>query len=91
MVQVFYIDLNNVKTKDELQDVISKELPVPDYYGRNLDALYDVLTESDESRILVIYNCSTFEEQQPKYMESLKRMLKDAEEECPELRVKIFP
>ena len=45
MEQVFYIDLTEVSTKEELQEALVETLPLPDYYGRNLDALYDVLPD----------------------------------------------
>ena len=33
---------------EELHDYLASELSFPEYYGRNLDALYDVLTDIDE-------------------------------------------
>ena len=56
MEQVFYIDLKNVTSKEELHTTLSRELPLPDYYGNNLDALYDVLTEEGEGWNLIFYN-----------------------------------
>ena len=56
MEQVFYIDLNGISTGDELHALLRKELPLPDYYGDNLDAFYDVLTEQGEGWNLIFYN-----------------------------------
>ena len=36
----YIIDLTGVKSRDELHDRIEEILPVPGWYGRNLDALY---------------------------------------------------
>ena len=58
MEKVFYIDLSGVTTSDELQDLLVKELPLPDYYGKNLDALYDVLTENLQEWNIIFYNVS---------------------------------
>ncbi len=90
MAKVFYIDLKDVRTKEGFHDALERELSLPDYYGRNLDALYDVLTESDRDWILVIYNSMSFEEAEPKYVAGLKKMLARAGEECPGLKVKLF-
>ncbi|RAP53607.1 MAG: ribonuclease inhibitor [Methanosphaera sp. rholeuAM270] len=40
-----YITLDGKRIKKERHDYLKKELNFPDYYGRNLDALYDCLTE----------------------------------------------
>ena len=40
-----YITLDGKKIKKESHDYLIRKLDLPDYYGRNLDALYDCLTE----------------------------------------------
>ena len=42
-----------MKSREAFHDEIESKLDTPDYYGRNLDALYDVLTESDEANIIL--------------------------------------
>ena len=37
------IDLNRVHSLYELHDHLEEVLPLPDYYGRNMDALWDSL------------------------------------------------
>lgn len=39
------LDCLHMTDKETLHDYIAKELNLPEYYGRNLDALYDCLTE----------------------------------------------
>ena len=57
MEQVFYIDLKGISTREELHALLRKELSLPEYYGDNLDAFYDVLTEQGEGWNLIFYNC----------------------------------
>lgn len=45
MKQEFTIDLKGVRAASTLQRRIAAALPLPADYGRNFDALYDVLTE----------------------------------------------
>ena len=58
MEQVFYIDLKEISTREELHALLRKELPLPEYYGDNLDAFYDVLTEQGEGWNIIFYNCT---------------------------------
>ena len=39
------IDCGDIKRQSEFHDIIAERLDFPDYYGKNLDALYDVLCE----------------------------------------------
>ena len=45
MRQEFVIDLKGATDADAIQDALAANLPLPQGYGRNLDAFYDVLTE----------------------------------------------
>ena len=38
------IDLTGASTKDAIQDILVSSLSLPEYYGRNLDALYDCVS-----------------------------------------------
>ncbi|RAP47536.1 MAG: ribonuclease inhibitor [Methanosphaera sp. rholeuAM6] len=40
-----HITLNGKKIKKESHEYLIRKLDLPDYYGRNLDALYDCLTD----------------------------------------------
>ena len=102
MEQVFYIDLKDVTTKKALHEAIARELPLPDYYGHNLDALYDVLTEQGEGWNIIFYNTtalgkepseSTTEDagEMSKYFTRLKKMCKQAVSECDNLQIRFYP
>ena len=45
----FALDLGNVCGADEFYDLLGQHIELPAYFGRNLDALYDVLTEQPET------------------------------------------
>lgn len=38
------INLSGATSKEAIQDILVSSLPLPDYYGRNLDALYDCVS-----------------------------------------------
>ena len=83
----FTIDLSKVKTREELHDLLQEELPLPEYYGRNLDALYDLLTEPTEPATLTIYAWDKLAETLGEKAAPLRRVLEDAGQENPALTV----
>ncbi|WP_158589530.1 barstar family protein [Butyrivibrio sp. CB08] len=91
MGQVFYIDLTGISSKEELQALLTKELPLPDYYGSNLDALYDVLTEQGEGWNLIFYNVTKITVDMENYLTKLQKMCKNAANECDNLQIRFFP
>lgn len=44
--QFLFADLVRCTTKQQVLAEIGQQFPLPEYYGRNLDALYDCLTDS---------------------------------------------
>ncbi len=71
------LDIDNVCGADEFYDLLGKEIELPAYFGRNLDALYDVLTEQPEGIRITLVNTDVMEAMAPKFLRRLKRMLED--------------
>ena len=44
-MRYYSVDLKNIYTRDSLHTALKESLGLPDYYGRNLDALSDCLTD----------------------------------------------
>lgn len=59
----------------------------PPYFGKNLDALHDVLTEM--SGVILVKNFGELEKNLPCYAGCIKKVLCDSEEENHSLRVTI--
>ena len=83
----YEIDLSGVYNPDDLHEVIGEALPLPEYYGGNLDALHDVLTDFFEETEITFRNVFEVSVMMPKYIVALKRMCGDAAEENPNLTV----
>ena len=64
-----------------------ERLQLPSYYGRNLDALYDVLTEIGADTEIVLTDPAAAVEQMGKYGEALLATMQEAAEENPHLTV----
>ena len=66
---------------------LAQRLELPSYYGRNLDALYDVLSEISEETELVLTDPAAVVDQMGKYGEALLATMQEAAEENPKLIV----
>ena len=66
---------------------LSERLDLPMYYGRNLDALYDVLTEIGTETEIVLNEPGAVVELMGKYGEALLTTMQEAAENNPKLIV----
>ncbi|MBO4456432.1 MAG: barstar family protein [Butyrivibrio sp.] len=90
MEKVFYIDLNEISTREGLQEAIASALPFPDHYGKNLDALHDSLCEFGSDWNIIFYNVRIARMSLGKYFDALKRLCSEACEECAGLKIRFF-
>lgn len=86
------LDLRNVETTDQVHDLLAQHLDFPDYYGRNLDALHDLLTEITADTCIGVFAPAMPEESNDKreidrYLYKIKFVMRDAEEENSHLCV----
>lgn len=87
----FNIDLTGITCPRDLQQRVAEALPCPEYYGFNLDALYDVLTEQGDGWCVLITGCAGADELLPGYMRSLRKMCRAAEEETENMEIHFLP
>lgn len=64
---------------------LAQRLDLPTYYGRNLDALYDVLTEIGADTELILEDPAAVVENLGKYGEALLSTMQEAAEANPHL------
>ena len=75
------LDGRQISDKKQLHDQLSMELGFPAWYGSNLDALYDCLTDIHEDTLLVVSHCGQLMEQLGDYGTRCSHVLASAEEE----------
>ena len=83
------LDGRELQSMEEIHKLFKEELALPEYYGFNLDALYDVLTEHMEDVKIVIRNRLRFVLSLGKRYSRLMRMLEDAAEENGHIKLEI--
>ncbi len=72
------ISLADIYIPDEFHKRLEDYLPLPDYYGANLDALHDVLTTLPGEWHIRFTECAEAEAMMDKYMKKLKKMCANA-------------
>ena len=82
-MRIIEADLRRIETPEALQMYLGFVLRAPDWYGRNLDALYDILTETVRPTRLVVLPPEDMNGKMAAYWPRLVRVLSDAAEACP--------
>ena len=80
----FVIDLAGLRSATRLHAILAENLPLPEHYGRNLDAFYDVLTEFGPRWRIVFRNAGAA-------MNALRAVCEDAMAETPGLEILFEP
>jgi len=75
------IDLSGINCRADLHMILKSHLDLPDYYGRNLDALHDCLTETSGKIDLLLLNENEVSDEMRSYVRSFKKMLADVSSE----------
>lgn len=85
-MNICVLDGREIKDREMLHDTLAVSLGFPDWYGRNLDALYDCLTDlQEEIEIYFLYE-SAVEEHLKNYMQDFIKVVDRAKEENPKIK-----
>ena len=76
---MYILDGAMMNTKENAHAHMREELGFPAYYGRNLDAMYDCLT--DMAGQIRLYHTAEMRRSLQAYGEKILRVLKDAQSE----------
>lgn len=80
------LDFGVADSQEQVHDYLALVLDFPEYYGKNLDALYDCLTDICEDTCVGIFSKEK-DRDLDRYLRMVKKVLRDAEEENPHLCV----
>ena len=90
MTETVILDGRKMLNRRAVHDHLAEQLHLPDYYGRNLDALYDLLTERNAPLRLVVQHRDVLLAWLGEYGTALCQTLEDADRANPGLQV-LFP
>ena len=77
------LDATMLRERLPAHDYLKEALALPDYYGRNLDALYDCLTELGETEIQFV----NLDAAEGSYFSRVLDLFQEAREENPRLHL----
>ncbi|MCF0120810.1 MAG: barstar family protein [Oscillospiraceae bacterium] len=75
------LDGSELESMEEIHLLFKEKLELPEYYGFNLDALYDVLTEQTEDVMIIVRSRTQLSRTLGRRYARLMRMLHEAAEE----------
>ena len=79
----YLIDLSGVTDRDSLHQCLRDALPLPEWYGNNLDALYDSMTEMSVPVTIRFLGSEKAQDRLGDYFEMFRRVLQDVQSDLP--------
>ncbi|MDE6260040.1 MAG: barstar family protein [Oscillospiraceae bacterium] len=86
-METIRLDGARLRDREEAMELLGQALALPEWWGRNLDALYDCLTDLGRPVRLEVLHRETMVE--TPFGRRLLRVLKDAAEELPWLELEL--
>ncbi|MDE7172321.1 MAG: barstar family protein [Oscillospiraceae bacterium] len=84
-METIRLDGARLRDREEAMELLGQALALPEWWGRNLDALYDCLTDLGRPVRLEVFHRETMVEMP--FGRRLLRVLEDAAEEIPWLEL----
>ena len=85
-MKIVILDGERIPDAAAMHAVFARDLDLPAWYGANLDALHDVLTDPCEPTQIILYRKDRMLESLGEYGEQLLAVFRDAAAESPTLR-----
>jgi ribonuclease inhibitor len=89
-MRVVTLNGDNMTSREEAHIYLSCKLDFPEYYGRNLDALWDILSTISEPMEIRLLSSNKLKENLGEYAESLLSVFEDASEENENLSFELL-
>ena len=81
----YYVDFTGITGREDFHARLAAALRLPEWYGGNLDALYDLLTE--RSGRIIIQGAADAEKALNGYFQSFRMVCQDAGGQNPDLEI----
>ncbi|MDY6085094.1 MAG: barstar family protein [Dialister sp.] len=85
------LDESKFISKQAAHSYLKAALALPEWYGANLDALHDALSEISEDTLLIVPKSIAAENRLGSYGETMLTVFQDSSQENPFLSVRFIP
>lgn len=85
----FILDCSKMYSVSEIHTQLIKTLPLPEYYGRNLDALWDVLSTFKGPARIILENYNQTPKSTKPYIDTMIKMIKRLSEKRENINLEI--
>ncbi|CZQ89018.1 barstar family protein [Trichococcus collinsii] len=76
-MEIIRLDGRKMTDRKAMHAYLKRELDLPEYYGNNLDALWDCLTTDFSGKMIILQNPQMVQNQLGDYGDSLVSLLKE--------------
>ena len=83
----FTLDLAGTYSADDFYEYLGEYISIPSYFGYNLDALWDLLTDVREETAIHIVNAEEARSTLPKFIRGLERIASRLDKEEENVRI----
>ena len=91
VMQFITLDFTKCKYVDQIHEILKREFKFPDYYGKNLDALWDCLGHYYTCRLHVyIVGLSTLTDEFKEYMNKILKIFDDVHRDTPNVTFEVL-
>ena len=90
-MKIVLLDGDRIKKESDIHKEFGKAISLPGYYGENLDALYDVLTDLNEEIGVIVVKNKLLMNNLGKSWENFLLLMEDLNEEISDFYFMIAP
>ena len=80
-MKIYLLDGKDMTSREKAYRVIENVLPMPEWFGHNLDALYDSLSEMDSDSAIVFVNLNDLRENLGPYADKMLACFRELADE----------
>jgi RNAse (barnase) inhibitor barstar len=85
----YVLDFQGINDLKEIHGMLADVFEFPKYYGKNLDGFYDLMSSRINDMKIIVRNSQKEDERLNEYLNQLKAVLLDLENECENILVEI--
>ena len=92
MHEIIEVDFSGCRYLGEIHRILKQQLNFPDYYGENLDALWDCLRDYNDEDAIQVYvkGVNQIPEELSEHMKGILEVFDDVHEETPNVTFEVI-